>query len=224
LKRYESALASAASKVGTAGKKTAEEYAEHAIPDEPTFSAALVTRLKDALTGYSKGGITWNGKILSSHGPGTEESKIGADILGALSLNLPGYSVRKGFLAQAKRQEPGKALGNREWTRLRDQCDLMLKFSPESFVFVYSLNGVFVVPAIGVVACVGVEDLHTLHPMTLSSFYKEHFMCFVGDRRITAATKTILDSLLARVAYEFYASTPEEQDLFAASPSPRKHT
>lgn len=217
MKKYESAFGSAATKVGTAAKKTVEEYIEKSLPDEPSVSVALITRVKDAISGFSKGGITWNAKILSSHGPGTEEAKIGADILGALSLNLPEYSVKKGFLAQAKRQEPGKALDAKEWKRLQDQCNLMLDHSPESFVFVYAMNGVYVVPAISVSACSGREDLHTLHPKTLSAFYKEHFMCFVGDRVITGATTTVLDNLLVRVAVEISASATDEKDLFTAA-------
>jgi len=213
MKRYESAFGSAATRVASAAKKTAEEYAEKNIPDEPAFTAVLATRVKDALSYYAKGGISWNAKILSSHGPNTEESKFGADLLGALALDLPGYSVRKGFLAQAKRQEPGKAVSGAEWKRMQAQCDTMLRFTPESFVFVYALNGVFVVPAISVVACSQVEDLHTLHPKSLSAFYKEHFMCFVGDRRINAASPNVLDNLLTRVRLEISATT--EEDLFS---------
>jgi hypothetical protein len=214
MKKYESAFSSAATRVGTAAKKTVEEYVEKNLPDEPSVSVALVTRIKDAISGFAKGGITWNAKILSSHGPGTEEAKIGADILGALSLGLPEYSVKKGFLAQAKRQEPGKPLDLTEWKRLQAQCDLMLKHSPESFVFVYAMNGFYVVPAISVAACAGREDLHTLHPKTLSAFYKEHFMCFVGDKSITGASAAVLDDLLVRVAYEFTAIATDDKDLF----------
>jgi hypothetical protein len=215
MKKYESAFSGAATKVGSAAKKTAEDYAEKHLPDEPAFTAALVTRIRDGLSGYSKGGITWNSKVLSSHGPNTEESKFGADFLGALSLDLPGYSVKKGFLAQAKRQEPGKALSAKEWRRLQGQCTTMLNFSSDSYVFVYALNGVYVVPAISVAACMHAEDLHTLHPKTMSGFYKEHFMCFVGDKTIDSAKPKVLDNLLARVALEVSASVSENNDLFS---------
>ncbi|BBA69298.1 hypothetical protein [Geobacter sulfurreducens] len=215
MKKFDSAFGSAATKVATAAKKTAEEYAEKKLPDEPAFTTALATRIKDSLSGFAKGGITWNAKILSSHGPNTEESKFGADILGALHLDLPGYNVNKGFLAQAKRQEPGKHLVSKEWARLQEQCNTMLNFTSESYVFIYSLNGVFVVPSISVVACNNIEDLHTLHPKNLSAFYKEHFMCFVGDRAIDSATPKALDNLIARVKIQISASTTvETPDLF----------
>lgn len=214
MKKYDSAFSSAATRIGGAAKKTAEDYSEKFIPDEPSFTAALVTRIRDSLSGYSKGGITWSSKILSSHGPNTEESRFGADFLGALALDLPGYSVRKGFLAQAKRQEPGKALVSNEWSRLQSQCNTMLGFSTASYVFVYSFNGVFVIPAVGVVACKQAEDMHTLHPKTLSGFYKEHFMCFFGDRQIDSATPRVLDNLRAKVALEISANVGEKNDFF----------
>ena len=206
MKRYDSAFSSAATRVNSAAKKTTEDYAKGYIPDEPNFTAALVTRIKDLLTDYSKGGISWTAKILTSHGPNTEETKFGADLLGALNLDLPGYSVRKGFLAQAKRQDPGKPIRSAEWRRMQEQCNTMLKFTSESYVFVYGLNGVFVVPAISVVACSNVEDLHTLHQKPLSGFYKEHFTCFVGDMRIDGASGRILDNLRARNSLELSAT------------------
>lgn len=213
MKKYDSAFSSAATRVGTAARKTAQEYAEKNIPDEPSFTAILATRIKDSLSGFSKGGISWSAKILSSHGPNTEESRFGADVLGSLSLDLQGYSVKKGFLAQAKRQEPGKPLATSEWKRMQAQCSTMLNFTSDSYVFIYALNGVFVVPAIIVAACQGVEDLHTLHPKNLSAFYKEHFMCFVGDRAIDSASPRVLDNLLARVVFEISASASNGRDL-----------
>ena len=73
MKKYDSAFSSAATRVGTAAKKTAQDYAEKNIPDEPAFTAVLATRIKDSLAGFSKGGISWSAKILSSHGPNTQE-------------------------------------------------------------------------------------------------------------------------------------------------------
>lgn len=215
MKKYESAFSSAATRIGSAAKKTSEDYAEKVIPDEPTFTGALVTRIRDSLAGYSKGGITWNAKILSSHGPNTEESQFGADFLGSLALDLPDYKVRKGFLAQAKRQEPDSPLTGKEWSRLQVQCERMLGFSTSSYAFVYSLNGVFVVPAVSIVACIQPEDMHTLHPKTLGSFYKQHFMCFVGDRVIDSSAPRVLDNLRARTTLAISASAGQKNDLFS---------
>jgi hypothetical protein len=146
--------------------------------------------------------------------PRAPETHPEASSTGVVPGAMGNYSVKKGFLAQAKRQEPGKPLATSEWKRMQAQCNTMLNFTSDSYVFIYSLNGVFVVPAISVAACQAVEDLHTLHPKNLSAFYKEHFMCFVGDRAIDSASPRVLDNLLARVAFEITASASNDRDLF----------
>jgi len=203
--RFKSAFRSAASKLAFAATNTMQDMARGGLPQEPEVTAALVVRFKDALNGHTKSGITWSAKILSSHGPKTEEKEFGADFLGVLRLELEGCSIIKGFLAQAKRQEPGRALSTVDWDRLKKQCEKMLSFSAESFVFVYSLNGVFMIPAIGVSACSNSEDLHTLHPKTTSQFYKEHFQCFIGERRIDQTSHRVLEDLRYRHGLEIRA-------------------
>jgi hypothetical protein len=198
MERFAKAFSSAATKAARAATKTVRDYADGALPDEPSFTTALVTRIRDALDRNSTRGITWTARILSSHGPGTEEIQYGADVLGVLTLELPGFTITKGFVAQAKRQEPGCKLSASEWNRLKGQCDTMLAVTPESFVFVYALNGVFMIPAISVTGCATPQDLHTLHPKKTGQFYKEHFQCFVGDKRVQTINATALGDLRAR--------------------------
>jgi hypothetical protein len=196
MQRFSGAFSRAATKLSYAATRTAQDYQIDSLPDEPTFTGALAARMMDALRHFNTSGIHWSARVLSSHGPNTEETEFGADFLGLLSLNLPGYNVRKGFLAQAKRQEPGSRLSRREWERLQQQCGKMLSYSPESYVFIYSINGVFMVPAISVVACAGVEDLHTLHPKKTGAFYREHFECYVGDKRMDSDVSSVLADLM----------------------------
>jgi hypothetical protein len=101
-----------------------------------------------------------------------------------LEINLPEYAIRKGFLAQAKRQEEGNKLGKSEWDRLTLQCKRMIEISSESFVFIYSRNGIFILPANTIVACKESQDLFILNPQNIGQFYKNHFKCYVGDTRI----------------------------------------
>lgn len=199
MKRYSESFRKASSKLGRAAVKTMQEYGAGELPDECTITGALVVRLKDSLDGFVTPGISWSGKVLS---PYTEEKVFGADILGLLSLDLPELKIRKGFLAQAKRQEPGSPLFTREWDDLVDQCKKMISFTPESFVFIYAYNGVFMVPAVTVAHCVGREDLHTLNPEKTSIFYKRHFQCFIGDLKIDSATPQALDGLRYRYVFE----------------------
>jgi hypothetical protein len=213
MQKYERAFGNAATRLSHAATKTVEDLTTGAIPDEPSFTAALVTRFRDALDDYSGLGIGWYAKVLSSHGPNTEETEFGADFLGVLRLALPDYSVVKRFLAQAKRQEAGRKLAADEWARLSNQCKKMLNHTPESFVFIYSSNGVHMIPAISVTACSRREDLHTLHPMTTGKFYTEHFRCFVGDRRIDGPTPAVLDNLRYRAGIEITAEKKASKSL-----------
>jgi hypothetical protein len=78
----------------------------------------------------------------------------------------------------------------------------MLRFTPESYVFVYAFNGVFMIPALSVVGCTSAVDLHTLHPKNTRQFYKEHFQCFVGDRRLHQIDPSALQDLRSRSGIE----------------------
>lgn len=210
MKRFDGAFRSAQAKVTRASKSTAREYAESILPDEPSFTVALATRIHDALRRPTAGGLSWDAKILSSR---TEEPQYGADFLGVLNLRLRSYAVSKGFLAQAKRQEPQAPLSTREWKRLNKQCETMIYLSAESFVFVYSREGVFVVPAASVVACSGRQDLYTLHPKPLGAFYRDHFECFVGDRNLHRTDVGVLSDLRYRAGLQLMATESQQTEV-----------
>ena len=214
MKQYTAAFDTAAAKLNSAAQKTRDEMAKKILPDEPAVTAALVTRFKDALDGYEKAGIKWSARVLSSHGPGAEEGTFGADLVGILHIEFPEFEIKKGFLAQAKKQHDGQKLSAAAWGKLVKQCEKMLIFSNTSFVFVYSFNGFFVVPAVSVVGCTNPEDLHTLHPIKIHDFYKQHFRCFVGDYRMQSDTSSILSDLRYRNQLVLEARP------FSLSPSP----
>ena len=212
MQRFNAAFESAANRLNTAANRTRDDMVAQRLPDEPAVTSALVTRFHDALDGYEKAGIRWSAKILSSHGRGAEEGIVGADFLGVLQIEFPEFEVRKGFIAQAKRQDEGKKLTPSKWSRLVEQCTKMMKYSNTSFVFVYSQNGFVVVPAVSVLACRGSEDLHTLHPTKIHHFYKKHFHCFVGDHRIQDSSPSILEELRYRNGLMVTAKSPSSRD------------
>ncbi len=143
-------------------------------------------------------GVRWQAKTLTDRGRGSQESNYGADFLAALELDLQGYQVKKGFLAQAKLIEPSKNFGNANFEKTREQCEKMLKFSSASYVFLYSQqSGISVVPAVealGARSC----NPHELTSRPMRQFYKEHFECFVGDRSIQSASPQALQELRDR--------------------------
>ncbi|GAW68401.1 hypothetical protein GPEL0_01r4735 [Geoanaerobacter pelophilus] len=51
-----------------------------------------------------------------------------------------------------------------------------------------------------------------MHPKILSAFYKEHFMCFVGDKDIDSTSPRTLNNLIARVTIEVSGAATVEPD------------
>lgn len=85
---------------------------------------------------------------------------------------------------------------------LYEQCKDMLSISPASYIFVYDSSGIVVVPALSIV---GHQEDDTRHPIgakSLSDFFIDYLMCFVGDSRISAFD----DKSLRRQKARYYAS------------------
>jgi hypothetical protein len=70
----------------------------------------------------------------------------------------------------------------------------MLDVSPDSFLFLYSVAGVSVVPAITIDGAARTNP-HELPSRLLADFYFLHFECFVGDRDLGAPHVAILERL-----------------------------
>jgi hypothetical protein len=134
---------------------------------------------------------------LTSNQRSAQESEFGADFLGALEIELPDYEVKKGFLSQAKVVERGERMSAREFERLRGQCNDMLAHTPDSYVFLYSRDGVKVTSAIAIRGMKSSTDPYETYTRSLSRFFEEHFESFVGDHRIQAANKHTLETLRA---------------------------
>jgi hypothetical protein len=146
------------------------------ITDEENFTSQMLSAMRSALVRTSIRGFAWTSSI---HDKRTKEPATGADFAGLLTIEIPDYSVRSGFLAQAKMAGPRKRIDR---ARLRAQAEHMLSLSPASYVFLYRPDGVAVVPAIAVSAADG--DPRELDEWTLGEFFTEHVHCFVGDRGV----------------------------------------
>jgi hypothetical protein len=152
----------------------------------------MLGRIEEAMTDFEVKGVKWTAKTLTSQGPSSQEKPYGADFIGVLDIALDDYSVKKGFLAQSKRVEPGGYFPKGEFERLRKQCEDMLRISSDSFVFLYSVSGVVVVPAVAIVGSAPCNP-HSLYARSVSRFFEEHFECFIGDRRLHTPS---IDSLM----------------------------
>ena len=129
-------------------------------------------------------------------------------------MDLPDFGVAKGFLAQAKRVEPGDSFRQSEWDRLVDQSRAMLTVTPESFVFLYSRNGITVAPATAFVSARERCNPHKMYAQSVTRFYEQHFECFVGDTNIQSADIATLERLQAQHGLQLAlrsANSSEEQ-------------
>jgi hypothetical protein len=206
----------AAERVGTAAEGTLSALQDGRVEQEPAFTDRMLGRIELAMDGYAHNGISWRAKTLTDRGRGAQESRFGADFFGVLDINLPDYSVQKGFLAQAKLVEPGESMSARDFEELREQCRKMLRLSTDSFVFLYSRQGIFAIPALAVISSAR-TNLHNFYSRSVTRFYEEHFACFFGDQRISCTKIVSLEILAAeyeaRSGIQLVAEAEEKETL-----------
>jgi hypothetical protein len=199
----------AAARIAQAANRTHDDLQNDLVEQEAPFTERLLTRIQDAIDGFETKGITWRAKTLTDRGPRAQEAEFGADFVGVLEIRITDYSVEKGFLAQAKMVDSDWEMSNREFKRLKAQCDSMLTVSADSFVFVYSPSKIKVIPASAVVATHDTDapsSLDRYYSRSVTTFYEEHFGCFIGDHRISAPTIDLLGRLRARYLLLLQAS------------------
>lgn len=183
----------AAATIAAASDSAVEALREGRVEQEPAMTDRMLGAIEQALRGATIGGIRWEAKTLTDRGQGAQEREYGADFLGVVSIDLADYSVSKGFLAQAKIRS---RLRRADTEGLKAQCKRMLEASAVSFVFLYSDNGITIVPAISVVAANGFVD--ELYSRSMQRFFEDHLECFIGDRAINSPTPATLAALRER--------------------------
>ena len=189
--RYYGIIRASAKRLSEAIDHTVEAFHQGRIQQEPAFTDRMLGSIEESLRDFQVKGVTWSAKTLTDRGSGSQESRYGADFMGVLNIDLPDFKVKKGFLAQAKIIRPGLNLDD-----LQRQCEKMLTLSPDSFVFLYSISDVVVVPAISVVSANAQPT--DLYSRTVARFFEEHFESFIGDRNISAPIPDTLENLRER--------------------------
>lgn len=187
-------IRTAAKHLADAGNRAVRTLADGRVEQEPAFTDRMLGHIEEAMNGYVTKGVRWTAKTLTDHGRNTQEREFGADFAGVLDIELEDFNVRKGFLAQSKKAEPFDRVPNSELRRMVAQCEQMLRYTPDAFLFLYSIRGVSVVPALSVVSG-RFSNPHELYARSLSRFYEEHFECFIGDRAISAPDPEMLETL-----------------------------
>lgn len=196
-----------------------ERFRNNLISEEEHITSQLASKITDvffedikqSLVRKRIGKVNFEVKIYKAKGPKSEEKDIGADIGGVVEIDFPDYQVKKAYLAQAKlcKIRQGKYSSGEfvcQDPKLQEQCEKMLKITPDSFVFLYSTKGVLVAPAISVMAVADSGKATSSIPIksygkSIGTFYEEFVKSFIGDSRIAKIIKSTED--LKRFAEEY---------------------
>lgn len=171
------------------------------LPDEsPRLLRASVTEaFSGAPAKPPRRPIRWEAKTLrSGSGAAAEEKRFGADILGVLSVDVPEYKTDKGFLAQAKRAEPGQPFAPVEWNRLVGQCRAMLSVTRDAYVMVYSKEAGVRFFAAQAVVSFGGRDLFELYDLGTRTFFERHIQSYIGDTHLDQPDIAVLKQIQER--------------------------
>jgi hypothetical protein len=197
-KKTYATIRAAATHLADAGNRAVSALADGRTQLEPAFTDRMLGHIEEAMNGYTRKGIRWTAMTLTDRVRDSQESEFGADFAGVLDIDLEDYKVKKGFLAQAKKIEPFEHVAASERRRMLSQCNQMLEHTADAFLFLYSISGVSVVPAVAVVSA-SFTNPYELYTRSLRGFYEAHFECFVGDRNISASDPSVLETLRERL-------------------------
>lgn len=179
-------------------KQVIEDMKRGNIPAETSITGEFLGILKNEVNNHGQAifgrkGLTIYATILQDRGPKTAESEYGADFAILLDIKVEGFTLKKGFFCQAKKEGDGITINdeqyttvkfslNNEFKRLQKQVDNMLQITPDSFVLIYGIEEFLMVPASSVA---GLSNTGSLYSKRIAEFFEEFLMCFIGDTRLT---------------------------------------
>ena len=182
-----------------AADRAFDAYIKDRTMEEPHVTDRILGAMEDCLrrggvdhTVFK--GVAWSAYTFQT-GPGiaAEEKTFGADWMGVLNICLPSYETKKGFLVQSKKSEPNEQFSKRDWNRLIDQCERMIKRTPVSYVFVYSkIKGIRIFSANSVLGLKS-KNIFDLYSISMRRFCEDHIKCSIGDKRLSSTNIRELD-------------------------------
>lgn len=191
--------------VETVTSDLGDELRRGLVQGEDDFTSRLADRIAQRVTTLRVSNVRWDAIKLKDRGRGAQEHEVGADLLAVLSVRSRHGSYAKGFLAQAKLLGVGK---HHKRAELAEQVENMLRYSPDSFVFLYDTTGVRVVGSLPVARTT--VHLAELPSWKLSELLDAHLRSFVGDERLGATANAPVEVMMrefrARQALELRAT------------------
>lgn len=158
-------------KISKTEKTIADKFNEE---EEEDLTARLLANLERDFKGIDSKNYSIKTHIFKRRSPRPmpEESFFGADFVIWLTLNENDYKVDKHFLAQSKKVSDKNKLNFD--SNLLEQCKKMIQFTSDSFIFVYTTQGIYIKSALN----------RLLAYKNLGEFLEDFLNCFIGDTHI----------------------------------------
>ncbi|MDD5705220.1 MAG: hypothetical protein PHR35_04800 [Kiritimatiellae bacterium] len=99
---YYHAVREVARHSGEAIDHSVDALRDRKVEQEPAMTDRMLGAIEESLSDFTSRDIRWRAKTLTDRGRGAQETTYGAYFLGVLNIDLPDFTVAKGFLAQAK--------------------------------------------------------------------------------------------------------------------------
>lgn len=178
--------------IESAAESVIGNYANNIHSDEPAISSAFCQAVCSQIDDRGDN-IQIRARTNRSAGVRNEEAISGADILIRFEADFSDFSMKSGVFVQAKRIE-SSSYPNRE--KLSTQCHKMLRWTPASFVFIYSEENMTVIPAASII---GANELSenvrgNFYYKNIYRLHKEIFNGTIGDRRVAKLFESRLEA------------------------------
>lgn len=212
-----------ANTLSKAAENVAKDIVSEDVGDEDDISSQLCGRLKQAAdnfvdsVGRQYPNVRIKARHMTSRASGSEERRIGADIVVVLDVDLPDQRLTKGLLIQAKVLPQGRIMAPRAWEGLKSQCQRMLARTPSAFVFMYGKSSIIPFSA-SALECVERTKLWDSSTYPLHWVFHDFLVSWIGDRRIAATDRLGLAWMMLEFgipnAFIVQVSDPDKPDRF----------
>jgi len=198
--------------VGQAEKGIVEEIKANEVSEEPKITERFVERLR-TLFREKPMSRDFDVRMMSVHTQ-TIEPKLGADVCIVFDMHFRNFMQTKGVLIQAKMEDSWLAINGldnadksldhrgfvsvsasptRQFVNLQEQARRMLVHTPDSFGIVYGTKGFVTLPASSIA---GLRNRDEIPGKSITRFFREFLLCFIGDPRLSARNQDDLRRLV----------------------------
>ena len=193
LRAYEDAMRSVAERIAEA-ERQARQIIGEVRGREEKYTEIFRVRIEDNLNGFSDGGVKWRVFTYTTDKQSGQETRVGADLVIAVDLELDGVRVTKGVLVQSKvNQNLRHGVSVDSVAKLRSQCRVMRSRSNAAYVFVYGEQTTKVLSASGVLTGASLSQLPS---KGVGEFFGDVMMCWAGDSAIAAVDHRQLERVV----------------------------